>query len=856
MKKRLTLAALSLIMAAGAIGTNDTVKAEEGEVLKVDLSSSTGEIRHGASGFLYGLGDKDNPSKNLIAPLSPQVIAQKAPDGLQHPNGDALDVAESYADAGGKQIQIYIQDRLEEWPYEDIGLEEYKDIVDEVVTKVKQHPQQDKFAYVPFNEPDYIWYSMEGEKKTEFFEDWKEIYHFIRERDPDTPIVGPNTANYNEEFFEDFYEFAAKHDVLPDITSWHELSNDFYEGWYDRYNSYRAIENQLEIEEREISINEYAQFMDLSTPGQLVQWMTRFENSKVDASLAYWHIAGNLNDLAAETNVPNGAWWLYKWYGQMTGETVKVTPPERNEAGLQGIASLDSEKRQARVILGGTNGQADVEIEGLNELTNNNQQVNVKVEATDWSGHKGEQGKPDLQYQKTRKVDNGKITVPVENMDPIAAYQIQVSPKTKDKDSNDQYWKGTFEAEDAELINARTLPSGSLENPGENASSGEEHVGYIDYDDSRVNFQVNVPEAGRYTMNIFYGNGTRSMAQQIMKVNDQDWEFVDYQPTPDWTFFGTNQVKVELEKGENDITFGRNAESIGGTEGGGVTLDKIDLQPVTEDAAVLYEAEDQTLFGAAEIDYWPKKNKGNAVVSFSQEEASLEFVIYVDENAVHELNFQYLLEEAAKKREDYKLNLYVNNDRLKNMSFSENRAGALHTKELFLEKGINRVKLQKDAGEEVPVSIDHVVVENSSLNNQQSYEAEENRTAGDVMIEKDPYASNGRYVEDIGNGAENTLIFEDIEVSVAGDYKMIVRYANDERWEGHDYNLDVVDRYADITVNEEESQRCYFRTTYGWNSYREKVVDVSLNQGNNTIEFSNEEAYAPNIDQIKIVRIQ
>ena len=57
----------------------------------------------------------------------------------------------------------------------------------------------------------------------------------------------------------------------------------------------------------------------MGIPGQLIQWITRFENSKVDACLAYWTDAGSLNNLVTRDNYnkATGAWWLYHWYGAM-----------------------------------------------------------------------------------------------------------------------------------------------------------------------------------------------------------------------------------------------------------------------------------------------------------------------------------------------------------------------------------------------------------------------------------------------------------------------------------------------------------------------------------------------------------
>ena len=81
---------------------------------------------------------------------------------------------------------------------------------------------------------------------------------------------------------------------------------------------------------------------------------------------------------------------------------------------------------------------------------------------------------------------------------------------------------------------------------------------------------------------------------------------------------------------------------------------------------------------------------------------------------------------------------------------------------------------------------------------------------------------------------------------------MVVTFVNAEKKGDHQYNTQVVDRYADITVNEKTTQRVYFRNTFSWNSYRTRVVDIHLEAGNNTIQFSNDSAFAPHIDKIEI----
>jgi len=81
---------------------------------------------------------------------------------------------------------------------------------------------------------------------------------------------------------------------------------------------------------------------------------------------------------------------------------------------------------------------------------------------------------------------------------------------------------------------------------------------------------------------------------------------------------------------------------------------------------------------------------------------------------------------------------------------------------------------------------------------------------------------------------------------------MVVYFANAENKGSHDYNAQVVDRYADISVNGGTAKRVYFRNTFAWNAYQTTVIDVNLKAGNNTIQFSNSAAYAPHIDKIEI----
>ena len=77
--------------------------------LTVDLDPAvnTGDIVHGAAGFLYGVSSEDVPTTNTIVPLKSKILVTKGALGTEHPYGDALDVAKTFLESGGEQVQMY-----------------------------------------------------------------------------------------------------------------------------------------------------------------------------------------------------------------------------------------------------------------------------------------------------------------------------------------------------------------------------------------------------------------------------------------------------------------------------------------------------------------------------------------------------------------------------------------------------------------------------------------------------------------------------------------------------------------------------------------------------------------------------
>jgi hypothetical protein len=684
--------------------------------LTVDLSVNTGALRYGATGFLYGLGDEGIPNETMLTALRPQVAAQKAPDGLQHPNGDALKVAPMFKRAGGRQIEIYMQDIYPNWPYDNLGLNDYLTKVDTIARKVVADPNRGFFVYVPFNEPDWIWYS--GQLQGRFLNDWRTVYQRIKSIDPSARIAGPGFSHYRSGDLRAFFTFARNNNVLPDVATWHELGNDFFAEWNNHYNDFRAIESSLGISPRPITIDEYArQSGDLGVPGNLVQYVAKFEASKVDACLAYWTTAGGLNDLVTRNNQATGGWWLYKWYGELTGNTVAVTPPSVG-GSLQGLAALDPAKQQARVVFGGNNPvtgtyDTNVVVRGLGSAPFLGNTVHATVWGVDSSGLNPSSG-PFLVAEGDYTASGGQVTVPLTGLRGSAAYQVVVTPN---KDLSTVGGSSRYQAEYARLDGGARVTYG-----GNTGYSGTYFVeGYGASTTASTAFVVTVPSDGYYNVGLRYSAGPFSGAPA--------------------------NRSIRLRLNGSDLT-------------------------------------DLALPGTADWNTW---------------------------NTV--------------------------------------------TTKVFLPAGISRVEANAYAGDDRDaVNVDYLDVA-ATTGTITSYEAEAsgNTLSGAAARGSNSGASGGQHVGFVGAGAGNTLRFNNVTVPAAGRYRMVVAYANAEVVGNHQYNNNIVDRGADISVNGGASRRVYFRNTLSWTTFRTTVVDVDLAAGANTITFGNASSgYAPDIDLIRI----
>ena len=119
-----------------------------------------------------------------------------------------------------------------------------------------------------------------------------------------------------------------------------------------------------------------------------------------------------------------------------------------------------------------------------------------------------------------------------------------------------------------------------------------------------------------------------------------------------------------------------------------------------------------------------------------------------------------------------------------------------------------------------------------------SYEAEAATLAGGTTITNCAHCSGGKKLSYLGNGG--TATFSGITEPAAGSYTLTVYFMSVGQA-----------RTAVLTVNG-AAQTVSFPETPDYNTVVTKTVTVQLNAGNNTIEFSNPSAGAPNLDRIVV----
>ena len=537
--------------------------------LTVDLSAPIKPVDHAASGSLYGIADVNWPPERWIEAVQPKNFTQMAPGGQHLPNGetapvgDALKVA-PIAARYGASVTIRMPDIFPSFPYVWKGDEFWADEIDRVVTETVAANLDNIYGYEIWNEPDWNWNAEWGD----FNQLWATTYTRIRAIDADRAIMGPSATKWDRDWIRAFLVSAVETASVPEIISWHELDPMSVSDIEVHVAEYRALEKELGLSARPISINEYGSPRTMADPGALTHYIAQLERAGVDtANLAFWHRPGRLSDLLAPVeggrgpaiNVePTGAFWLYDWYGEMSGNMVAASAVGGEKSPFDGFAAFDSTKRIASIVVGGEAGDHSIVVSGLEQLGD---VVDIKAQATHWTGTDGGLAAPTDLFSGRFAVVEGVISVPVQLQRGSDAINLVITPGTGVAPSSGvdilmvpQNFSARFEAEDGERVRMRKFVNRlSPRKFFANKFSGESFVGFLNRSEASLTFTITVPQAGTYDLSFGYSNGLDSVGKYGLSINGVSQGMVEFTPTQARELIDQVHVRAELPEGESRI---------------------------------------------------------------------------------------------------------------------------------------------------------------------------------------------------------------------------------------------------------------------------------------------------------------
>lgn len=539
------------------------------EKLIVDLTNNIRPVTHCASGSLYGMTETLPVDVNeLVAPLKPNLFCQppSGKPGNQHDFGDAFLVAERLSGTTAK-VQLLMADLLPGWPYQWPGQENWLGEVENVLKRHINSDLKNIDSYVIWNEPNETWQDENGD----FFETvWEPTYRLIRRYVPDTKIVGPATSFYSRDMFKNFLTLCRDHDCLPDLVCWHQWGSG---GFIRAVEDYRSLLKELEIQEIPLCINEYSCSSDYEKrkyegcPGYSVPFIAKFERNNVEcATISWWFpgLPGRMGSLLTESNERGGGWWLYKWYGDMSGYMAKVTPPNDKSDGLDGFASVDKNNNQASIILGG-NYVGDVNVVFPKVPSFLQGTVNVRLERVTWKDKDIPVKSTDLISEKEMVIKGDSFTIAVKVESELYAYRITMTavdvPQTPYQNIIASI-PGVIEAENYDVAGQGfSYYDKDAENKGEEyrddcvdiVKAGRGYaIGYTEKDEW-LEYTVNVEKTDDYLISAYVSNGGELDGFQLYvddkKITD---EYTIAQTSEDWSVYKEIRVGVtRLTKGEH-----------------------------------------------------------------------------------------------------------------------------------------------------------------------------------------------------------------------------------------------------------------------------------------------------------------
>ena len=790
--------------------------------MTVDAAKQGNEVSTRATGHLYGLAENGVPSEAMTNSIDISSVSQKVVDGLQHPTGDVDHVKNQLNECD--YIVVYLQDAFSTWYYcydeimqmrkdgtydhEKFMKERYFPLVREKVEYLKNQPYADKLVYCIYNECDNaVWFGnyVDGNVhydetgRANFHKAWKDTYEFVKSIDPDAKIGGPGFCDYEKVKITEFMQYCAQNSCVPEIMIYHELAWWSIPDWQVHVDDYRALEDRLGIEDLPIVVTEYGDMQTCGNPGRMVHFVTNIENSGTYAQMAYWRLANNLNDTAADDNSPNSNWWLFRKYAEMEGRLLETKISSVKDRHLhdgdwflsyKGLASLNDSEDEIRIIAAGSENKRAIKIKNLDE-TNLGKRVNVKVECVYFKGLTGIVSEPIVLRQYYANASLGNININIPGTDTDTVYFVTVSPEN----SSDDIIRNTnipvrYEFEQGTLLGDAYTYDSAYATTGEIKGM----VGGMEKTGDGVKITVNVPCDALYNFDIIYGNANdgktnsdRDYVKTLFSVDGNE-QVLTFPNTIKSEYTDCYTLQLELKKGKHTVEFRNN--------GGTFVLDSLLVSRYynSNEISVLKDGEKSYLAVAPYDGY---------------------YAVYTDKTVSGTVD---------KAKAEFSDDTYI-----------------------YLRRGLNEIELSESA----QLSLIKAEQPSGAL----KFTADDFILNG-ARVKTDKYGA--KYIDGISSEGGSAKI--KFNVPESGAYRITVNYANNLEGGYHAYNVDLIEAMMTVSVNGENSQDIFCRNTYSNFTYKTMTFNVRLEKGENEItvynsgstKFNSQTSFAPQIESFTV----
>lgn len=800
-------------------------------MLEVDAAVCEKDVSCRASGFLYGIAQDGIPDAAMVESIDVSSVSQKVIDGLQHPIGD-VDEAAKMIDSCD-YITVYLQDCFDTWYYCWQEIEElrktgeydcrefvrnrFHPLVTESIIKLREKEYADRLVICPYNEADNaVWFGTPSEDGTwmmfddaakfRFYDAWKETYNLIRSLYPDAVIGGPGYCDYDSYEIEHFLKYCKENNCLPDIMIYHELGETSSLYWQDHIDNYRNIEKNLGIEEMQIIITEYGTMYECGAPADMLKYITCIEKSDAYANAAYWRLANNLCDTAADNNSPNSNWWLFRWYADMEGALLKSEIIDIFHADFanaikygyesfhykkfNGFASMTDDKID--ILCGGCDYSSGITVKNFNK-TSLGKKVNVKIECVYYEGLSGIVNSPVTVCEYTENIVFNKLRIDIENPDPTAVYHVVI---TEAIDGKDDYINDSlpvrYEFEEGILSgNSYTYDSAYATTGLQNGM-----VGGLENEGDSVTVSFEIPEDGYYDLKLIYGNSNdgqtpddRTDSEAIMAI-DGISEILSLPNTIKSEYTDKITLNRYFEKGTHSITLSHKI--------GTFVVDSMLVE---------------------------KHNDTNMIT------------VLHDGDRTNENNKSFLA--VAPYDGFYEINTSEGSIEIDGaLSYTDGCSI------IYLRKGLNYIDIKTDK-------------ETDCIINKTSDTGFSANIGSDAMTLSETAFLTDGYIDGISCDAGSCSFT--VNVPESGNYRMTVSYSNNDEGGVHSYNVDLIERYITVTSGK-QSKTLWCRNTYSWDTVKTATVNIELTEGENeiiftndgSVKFNNQTSYAPHIYSVTI----